>query len=302
MRSVSAFCVVTLLLAAGCPSLKSFYRGRDDVAATVDIPYRDDDLHKHRLDLYRPRDVKGWPVVIFIHGGYWRGGDKTYWQAITGLYGNVGIALGELGVGAAIANYRLFPDATLDDMLDDVAGAILWTRAHVEETGGDPDRIFLAGHSAGGHLVTLLGSHHELLEKRGVDPSWVKGVVSVSGIYDIPSTMQVVDPELHDEVFVPLFGEDVEEERAASPLVHMGEGMTPTLFIVGDSDYRSCMRDFDAVKKQLAPLEGSRAWFHRIEHQAHEDMVLEMATADDDVAPRIAAFVHVIDEALGGAP
>ena len=196
------FVLLCALAATACPSLESFYRARDLVGATVDVEYAADHIAKHRLDVYFPRETREpWPVVVFVHGGYWRGGDKTYYQAITGLYGNAGIALGELGVGTVVTNYRLHPEAKLDDMLDDVVGAMSWTRAHVKEMGGDPSRIYLAGHSAGGHLVALLGANHDELTKRGFEPSWLKGVVAVSGIYDIysGSTLQALDGTKYED-------------------------------------------------------------------------------------------------------
>jgi acetyl esterase/lipase len=294
MRSVAA--VAVLALAAGCPSLQSFYRARDDVGATIDVAYRSDGIHKHRLDVYHPKDTKNgsWPVVVFVHGGYWRGGDKTYWQAITGLYGNAGVALGELGVGTVVTNYRLYPDASLDDMLDDVVGALLWTHEHIGELGGDPNRIYLAGHSAGGHLATLLGANTELLKKRGFDPAWLKGVVGVSGIYDIPPTVPLVEEDLQ-VVFTTLFGASPAAQKAASPITYFGRTMTPTLFIAGENDYRSCKRDFLAVQKEFGWLKGDRVWFMMIPGNTHEDMVVEMGTARDEVGPAIAAFVRSMD-------
>jgi acetyl esterase/lipase len=288
--------LAALALFTGCPSLQSFYRARDEVAVLVDVPYRPSGLHKHRLDLYRPRtSPTPWPVVVFVHGGYWRGGDKTYWQAITGLYGNAGIALGELGVGTVVTNYRLFPDVGIEDMLDDVVGAMLWARANVEKMGGDPDRIFLAGHSAGGTLVALLGSDPEALRSRGFDPAWLRGVVAISGIYDIAATIPLVHEELREEVFLPLFSADPARQRAASPVARFGAAMTPTLFLVGERDYRSSLRDYTAAEALLAPQRGERAWVFLIEGNEHADMVLELGTADDEVGPRIAAFVHTVE-------
>lgn len=293
MRLAAATAAV--LSCAACPSLESFYRARDDVAATIDVEYAADHIAKHRLDVYRPRDAKEpWPVVVFVHGGYWRGGDKTYWQAITGLYGNAGIALGELGVGTVVTNYRLHPDATLEEMLDDVVNAMSWAHAHVKEMGGDPDRILLAGHSAGGHLVALLGSHTDELVRRGFEPAWLQGVIAISGIYDIPATIPLVDEELREQVFLPLFSHDLEQQRARSPISYFGAAMKPTYFLVGENDYRSCLRDFHATETLLAPLVGDRAFFKLVPGNIHEDMVLEMGTVRDQVAPAIAAFVaHV---------
>ncbi|HEY4220801.1 MAG TPA: alpha/beta hydrolase [Myxococcota bacterium] len=296
-HALIALVVAFALAASGCPSLSSFYRGRDDVGASIDLAYVNDGLEKHRLDVYHPRDSKErWPVVVFVHGGYWKGGDKTYWQAITGLYGNAGVALGELGVGTVVTNYRLWPDATLDQMLDDVVGAMKWAHDHVAEMGGDPNRIYLAGHSAGAHLVTLIGSRPDILTKRGFDPAWLKGVVGVSGIYDIPSTVPLVEPELRDGVFYGLFGTDVATQRMASPLFHFSEAMPPTYFIVGENDYRSVKRDYVAAEQQLAPLLGNKAFFKMVPGNTHEDMVLEMGTEHDEVAPAIAAFVRMIEK------
>jgi acetyl esterase/lipase len=287
----TALVVSFAALACACPSLESFYRARDLVGARVDVEYAADHIAKHRLDVYYPRDTKeAWPVVVFVHGGYWRGGDKTYWQAITGLYGNAGIALGELGVGTVVTNYRLHPEAKLDDMLDDIVGAMAWTRAHVKEMGGDPDRIYLAGHSAGGHLVSLLGTNHDELRKRGFEPAWLKGVVAVSGIYDIPTTTSLVDEELRTAVFLPLFSHELEKQRAASPLTHFNKDMTPTYFIVGENDYKSCLRDFATATEALVKLHGDKAFFKLVAGNTHEDMVLEMATVRDEVGPAIAAF------------
>ncbi len=284
------------LALAGCPSLQSFYRARDDVGASIDVAYVNDGLHKHRLDVYHPRDAdKPWPVVVFVHGGFWRGGDKTYWQAITGLYGNVGVALGELGVGGVVTNYRLWPGATLEEMLDDVTGALLWTHAHIREMGGDPDRIYLAGHSAGAHLAALLGADPSLLRARGFDPAWLKGVVAVSGIYDIPAALPLVEPELRDGVFTGLFGRELAGQRKASPMFHFGAHMAPTFFLAGEEDYPSVTHDFLEAQKQLAPLVGDRAYFELVPGNTHEEMVLEIGTADDEVAPAIAAFVRAMD-------
>jgi acetyl esterase/lipase len=280
-----------MVLCSACPSLDSFYRARDVVAASVDVEYIEGDhQHKHRLDLYRPRDPKErWPVVVFVHGGYWRGGDKTYWQAITGLYGNAGVALGELGIGTAVINYRLHPGASLKDMLDDVTNAMLWTRAHVAELGGDPDRIYLVGHSAGGHLVSLLGSDTSQLSRRGFDPEWLRGVVTVSGIYDVEKVSRMVEEEMRVGVFEPLFGKDY---RGSSPATFFGPKMTPTLFIVGEDDYKSCIAVHNDAEQALRDVRGERAWFITIPGNKHEDMVLEMGTFRDEVAPAIAAFIQ----------
>jgi acetyl esterase/lipase len=266
---------VVLLLSgalAGCRSVENFYGKLDGVEHVADVAYLDDGHPKHTLDLFVPRGGKSFATVVFIHGGYWRAGDRSYFKAVTGLYSNVGTALAEHGIATVVASYRLLPDATLDDMLDDVSAALAWTRDHIGAHGGDPTALFLAGHSAGGHLVTQLGAHTGELRARGVPPEIVRGVISLSGIYDIEKTTARVSPSLRDEVFVPLFSANREQQRRASPATGFGL----------------------AAQAALAPVTGSRAFFSTIEGNRHEDMVLEIGTSADEVTPRIAAFVALL--------
>lgn len=299
-RTLSAIARIAALSAvmgpgAACPSLESYYRALDEAEQHLDVAYADDGHPKHRLDLYVPRDARvPFATVVFIHGGYWRAGDKNFHQALVGLYGNVGTALAELGVATAVASYRLHPEASLDDMLDDVVAALVWTRDHVGTFGGDPTALFLAGHSAGAHLVTLLGTHPSELQVRGVAPEVVRGVISLSGIHDIEATIAITEPTLRDDVFVPLFGASAASQRAASPREGFGPRMTPTLFLVGENDYPGCIHDHAMAEDVLADVTGARAFFATLAGNTHEDMVLEIGTARDDATPRMAAFVRLL--------
>ncbi|HSO36226.1 MAG TPA: alpha/beta hydrolase, partial [Labilithrix sp.] len=91
-----------------------------EVVVTRNVVYRAGSTNpKHRLDVYAPRNAKGAPVVHFVHGGYWVAGDKDYYRALTGLYGSVGEALAARGIVTVVQSYRLVPEGTIDDLLDD---------------------------------------------------------------------------------------------------------------------------------------------------------------------------------------
>ena len=108
---------------------------------------------RNELDVFAPKGEKGerFPVVIFIHGGTWMFGDKDFF----GMYRGAGKYLAKNGVVAVMINYRLSPLVRHPEHARDVARAYAWTVKKIEKYGGDPDRIILAGHSAGGHLAAL---------------------------------------------------------------------------------------------------------------------------------------------------
>lgn len=208
----------TAPLPAGGPS-GTFAVERHPAIAYRTGPGADPD--RHRLDVYRPCGLSGYPVVLFAHGGGWRSGDKD-------LYAPLGEAFAKEGIGVVVCNYRLSPGARHPAHAEDVAGAFAWTHSHIGEFGGRPDNLFLAGHSAGGHLVSLLATDPRYLNAENRSPSDIRGVVAISGVYVILP----VGP-----LFRPAFGGDLAGCAAASPLTHVRGGHPPFLIAYAADDY-----------------------------------------------------------------
>ena len=150
---------------------------------TKDVPYvaantPGFDPTRHLLDVYSPRRASATkrPVVVFIHGGSWNSGNKN-------LYSFIGRRLAKAGqeagaVVAVVINYRLAPAVEVPAMADDCARAVLWTKQHIADYGGDPDRIFVMGHSAGGGLAALLATDDRLFTRLGLAQKPVRGCYS----------------------------------------------------------------------------------------------------------------------------
>lgn len=275
-----SYAALVLLVAAGAaffglPSLQTFRAGRD-VTVRRDLSYVEGSSHpKHALDLYLPpHPDPARPAILFVHGGWWRAGDRSYWSWVTGLYGNAGRALADLGYPVAVASYRLHPEVGLDAMLDDLGAAARFAQAQGRG-------LVLVGHSAGGHLVTSLATDAARRARFGLD---VRAVVALSGLYELAVARTLVDEELRTEVFEPLFGSD----PAWSPMRRFGPDMPRALFVVGSEDYPACRRNFDDARAALA---GQGPTFVEIEGYTHEDVVLRLGARDDAVTPHIAALL-----------
>ena len=132
---------------------------------------------RKKLDVYAPKDLTGKaPVVFFIYGGGWNHGDR-------GDYQFVGNALASRGFVVVIADYRLYPEVKYPDFLEDNAQALKWVQDNIASVGGDTDRLFLAGHSAGAYNAVMLGLDKSFLRDNGVTMS-IKGIAALSGPYD----------------------------------------------------------------------------------------------------------------------
>ncbi len=123
-----------------------------------------------KLDVYYPTDAKDAPVVVWFHGGGIEGGNK-----------HIDPELQNCGLVVIAANYRLLPKATIDQCIDDTAAAIAWAFKHCAEYGGDPKKIFVAGHSAGGYLLDMVGLDKKWLAKYDVDADQIAALVPFSG-------------------------------------------------------------------------------------------------------------------------
>lgn len=229
--------VVLILLAGGTvradsakPAAKAAAKSLHAVEVITDVVYYDGPgAHptKHRLDMYLPKDVDDFPVLFFVHGGAWRHGDKNFF----GVYANLGKYWATRGVGAVVTNYRLSPGVKHPEHVKDVARAFAWTVNHIADYGGDPDAIFVCGHSAGGHLAALLAMDERYLKAEGVDAKAIKGVMPISGVYQIPEI---------SGLFNAAFGPDPAVRRDASPVSHANPGLPPFLLVYAENDLPYC--------------------------------------------------------------
>ncbi len=143
----------------------------------------DFDDKKHRLDIFVPAPSSmPSPVLVFVHGGGWRLGDR---QEIGSYYGRLGRELAARGVLTMVVSYRLAPGFMHPSQVRDVSRALAWTFAHAQDYGGDPERVFAMGHSAGAQLVALAACDPRWLQEVGASPSQLKGVIGISGPYDV---------------------------------------------------------------------------------------------------------------------
>lgn len=152
---------------------------------------------QHRLDVYAPTKSAAAlrPVIVFWHGGRWREGDKSDYRF-------VGAALAESGYVVAVANYRHYPEVKLPGFMDDAAQAARWAAAHADDYGGDRQRLYLMGHSAGAHLAALVTLDPRYFAVSGGAPPRIAGVIGLSGPYD----------------FLPLLEADVQDMFGPPPI------------------------------------------------------------------------------------
>ena len=209
-----------MLLAACSPvSILNLTAPRAGVTRSSDIAYAPGP--DHVLDVYAPtRRCAGAPVVVFFYGGGWESGSRK-------TYRFVGASLAAKGVVAVIPDYRLYPAVRFPGFMQDAAEAVAWTRDHVAQYGGDPDRLFLMGHSAGGQIAALLALDGRYLRAAGVDPGDITGVVGLAGPYDFLP--------LRSSTLKAIFGPETDWPRS-QPINYVTPAAPPMLLAAGTAD------------------------------------------------------------------
>lgn len=183
----------------------------------LDVPYGPDP--KQRLDIYFPeKPFEKAPVLIFLHGGSLSEGDKSHYGFTSSPYAAQGIITVASGYRLVTAGFR-YPS-----QLDDVKSAIAWVYTNIAEHGGDPDSIFIVGHSAGAMLAASATVDVSWLKGFGIPPTILKGVVLVSGRYDLT----VIEDADYDK-YVPT----PELKLQASPLQHVSNPVPAALIAAG---------------------------------------------------------------------
>lgn len=195
-----------------------------------DIAYGNDP--RQRFDVYLPPSPRGAPVIFMVHGGAWAIGDKTN----PGVVGSKATYWLPKNYVLISVNYRLLPEAKPLEQAKDVARALATAQRMAASWGADGDRFVLMGHSAGAHLVALLGADPGLLSAAGaVRP---RGVVSLdSAAMDV---VQIMDFPRHPRLYDRAFGEDPDEWAAASPYHRLQSGALPVLAVCSSQRFDSC--------------------------------------------------------------
>jgi acetyl esterase/lipase len=189
------------------------------VVTTRDIVYQAGD--RGGLDVYRPRGANGsTPVVVFFYGGGWDSGRKSD-------YSFIGDALASKGFVTVIPDYRIYPQVRWPAFLEDNANAVRWARDHAAEFGGDPGKLFLAGHSAGAYNAVMLSLDRRWLAAVGMDPRRdLRGTVGLAGPYDFLP--------LHTQELKAIFGPP-QTLPQTQPITYV-DGHEPPLFLATDAD------------------------------------------------------------------
>lgn len=174
-----------------------------------------------RLDVYRAGTVSRAPVIVMVHGGAWRTGDK----AAASVVDHKVARWVPKGFLFASVNYRLLPEVDAYRQAEDVARAIAHVQAHAREWGGDPGRMIVMGHSAGAHVVALLGASPERAEAQGAR-RWLATIALDSAVLDVPTVLG--RPRVPD-FYVDAFGRDPRRWLQGSPLHVLGRDAIPLL-------------------------------------------------------------------------
>jgi acetyl esterase/lipase len=234
----------------------------DGIEAHKDLSYVDgkpEDADKHKLDIYAPKGKSGLPVLVFYHGGSWRSGDRSRYPALANRFAKDGFAV-------VVPSYRLMPANPNPAQIDDATAALDWVIHNIAQYGGDAKRIYVAGHSAGGHLAAYVGLDQKFWPN-------LKAVMPLSGVYDVSTIAGFKDDPVK-----------------ASPIKHIRPGAPPFLITYCENDYPSLpfqARTFDAALRQA----GDSSQLVYIPGENHITEIIDIANKDDATARAILHFI-----------
>ncbi len=252
-----------------------------------DIPYMQVnssvfDSDRHVLDVYAPR-VKNisTEVVVFIHGGKWKTANKD-------MFNYVGVNFAEKGKTAVLINYRLTPEVNYEQMVMDCANAVKWVVSQIGYYGGDNSKIYLYGHSSGGHLAALLSTNNRFFDSLGIKNP-VKGCVLIDGfgmnIYSYLST-----PDCPDLWMCDTFGKQQDAWKDASPALFVTAQSPPFLMFLGEKTIKIIYNDVKSFKT-LLESKGIKSELVMMEGKKHMEMIGQMLDYRNDIYDTCIGFM-----------
>lgn len=280
-RNLSNFLLALVLLTSfGSCAFKSINRSKDIVYLQPGASIK----KAQRLNIFAPKK-SGVPkdVFIFIHGGNWNSGNRS-------LYSFFGARLARKDIVAVIINYPLSPAVTYKEMAFATASAVAWTKEHIVDYGGDPNRIFIAGHSAGGHLASLVSLDNSYFDSLGI-ANPIKGTILIDAagftMHDYLTEQQFEQGHTYLETFT----NNQQEWIKASPVNFIHKGMPPMLIYQGSKTYQSIKEANEKFVIEVKKIVPGTA-FHILEGKKHVPMITQFFRTSNPRYQEIIDFMH----------
>ncbi|MDB6071437.1 MAG: Alpha/beta hydrolase fold-3 domain protein [Verrucomicrobiales bacterium] len=250
-----------------------------------DLPYRSgenlDDYQKSRcrLDLYLPPSAKNFPTLVWLHGGALTGGVKDDPTVVA-----VARHFAASGIAVAAVNYRLSPKAKFPAYLDDTAAAFAWVKNNIAAHGGNPGRVFLGGHSAGGYLALMIGMDSSYLKPYGMDIPAIAGLVPVAG-------QTLTHYSIREERGLP---KDRIFADGASPLHHVRKDAPPMILLYAEKDMALRAQENELLAAALRQAGHTAFTIRMIPGHDHGSVGNDLAKPGDEGFEAILKFVQSV--------
>ncbi len=232
---------------------------------------------REKLDIYRPQGSSHTPVIVFFYGGSWNSGSKA-------MYPFVAATLARRGYAVVVPDYRVYPEVRFPTFLEDNARSVAWTQAHLAELGGDPDRVFLMGHSAGAYNAAMLALDPSLLNAAGTSRDRIAGVIGLAGPYDfLPITGEDIKP-----IFAP-----VNDGPLSQPITYVDGHAPPMLLLAGADDTTVYPRNTISLAARITS-KGGAVQSHIYPGLGHIGLITAIAPIFQGRAPVLAAVTDFI--------
>lgn len=233
LAKLGATALATLLTACSPAPLLNLMVPRSGYRVVQGLAYGAD--ARQKLDLYIPDGLSApAPVILFFYGGSWQSGERSWYLAF-------GQAFASKGIIVAVADYRLYPHVKYPAFLDDSAHALRFVHEKIAAYGGDPARLFLAGHSAGAYNAMMLASDPRHLREVHGDMGWIRGVIGISGPYDF---LPLKSADLID-----IFGGN--RRTDTQPINYIDAKRPPMLLVTGSEDTTVLPRNTKRMAEKL---------------------------------------------------
>jgi predicted esterase len=269
--------------------LKPFHDKVGYTAPKIDRDQSYGDHERHRLDVHTSGEEANAPVLVFVHGGGFVGGDKHV--PGTPMYDHVGAWAVRNGWVGVTITYRLAPDHTWPAGAQDVAQAVQWVRDNIGNYGGDPTRIVVAGHSAGSvHVASYIAGHGGAVPN-GASLDGVRGAGLLSGFYLIP------DGAERGELEVIYFGDKPSAEVSALP--GLLETDIPLVFAVAERDPQFSHAQITRLVAAWSAAKGTVPHVIFSEGHNHISQIGSIGVDDLALGAQLARFVNRVTEPTG---